>query len=109
MVGRLISDVVTFESPRREEWMDQSACANTDPNLFFNKDKAHEAKAICNDCPVRIQCLAKALVDEKTVSRRTGIFGGMNAAERKQLQEHLNNMQKAQVSATSDQEEENNG
>ncbi|QDF16960.1 WhiB family transcription factor [Microbacterium phage YellowPanda] len=112
MVARIYSDGVAFESPLREEWMDTAACAYSDPEIFFPTTKdmvsTQKAKKICADCPVRLKCLAKALVDEKETSRRSGIFGGMTATERRELQQKLNDMQKAQASANSEQEEETN-
>ena len=109
MVARIYADTVDFEPPRREEWMDKSACDNSNSDLFFDKNKSHDAKELCDTCPVRIQCLAKALVDEKGTSRRTGVFGGMGPKERERLQEQLDQMQKANATATEKQGEEDNG
>ena len=105
MVARIYADTVTFEPAPREEWMEEAACLPKDPEMFFKKDST-DAKEVCESCTVRIQCLAKALVDEKGTSRRTGIFGGMGPREREKLQEQLDLMQKANATATSEQEEE---
>lgn len=58
-------------------------CAQTDPELFFpetwqNSTVIANAKAICNNCPVRLECLQEAL----TKDYNDGIWGGMTPAER---------------------------
>ena len=49
-------------------------CYNADPELFFNEDDAQvtAAKAMCNECPVRAQCLAGALSRKEPC----GVWGG---------------------------------
>jgi hypothetical protein len=47
-----------------EHWMDRAACLGVDPNLM-QPERATEAevrvaKAVCGDCPVRLQCLEHA-------------------------------------------------
>ncbi|QYC53777.1 WhiB family transcription factor [Microbacterium phage EugeneKrabs] len=108
MVARIYADTVDIANPLREEWMDDAACEGEDPEIFFDKKKTDKAKAVCNRCEVRLKCLAKALVDEKGTSRRTGVFGGMGSGERKKLQERLDEMQKQTATANKEQEEETN-
>lgn len=43
-----------------------------------------EAKAVCAGCPVRVTCLADALVRESP-SARYGVYGGLSAGERGRL------------------------
>jgi WhiB family redox-sensing transcriptional regulator len=54
-------------------------CWSYDPDLFFSESPADvdRAKAICHDCPVRLQCLAGAL------ERREpwGVWGGEYVAD----------------------------
>jgi WhiB family redox-sensing transcriptional regulator len=64
----------------RQAWQDQAACRDTDnPDLFFaehpgaNKS-TYEAKKICRECPVRIDCLEYAI----TNNERYGIWGGVS-------------------------------
>jgi hypothetical protein len=59
------------------------ACKDVDTNLFFSelKSKVEKAKAICNSCPVKSECLEFALND----GIEFGIFGGVTANERKAL------------------------
>lgn len=63
-------------------------CAQV-PDIFFPEEKGdHEyfmlqvktAKAICSECPLKIQCL-----DYAVSARMQGIWGGTTEAERKLL------------------------
>lgn len=66
-------------------WHDQAACAETDPNLWFNGHRTHQqkAKALCRGCPVQATCLQDALSHGE--SEQWWVAGGMTAAERRQL------------------------
>lgn len=59
------------------------ACKDVDTNLFFSelKSKVEKAKAICNSCVVKSECLEFAIRDEIEF----GIFGGATPDERKAL------------------------
>lgn len=61
-----------FEAPFAEDL--DLPCRAQDPELFFAETPADVefAKALCRDCPVRMQCLASAL------ERREpwGVWGG---------------------------------
>jgi WhiB family transcriptional regulator, redox-sensing transcriptional regulator len=69
-------------------WRDAAACGDEDPELFFpiGQGAAYElqvaeAKAVCARCPVRARCLQDALdrgIDD-------GVFGGLDADERRAL------------------------
>jgi len=50
-------------------------------DLFYSteEDEIAAAKEICADCPARVQCLSVGL------SERFGVWGGLDALERKQL------------------------
>lgn len=71
--------------PPPGEWMDQAACKDSDPDLFFTegntarhyRDQRH-ARLICAVCPVSAECLAAALEHDE----RFGIWGGLSAADR---------------------------
>lgn len=71
----------------RLAWMDQAACLNADPELFFSDDPqaVAAAKDICFGCPARGLCRPLADVDPRWVGtwagehRATG--GRDNAAE----------------------------
>jgi len=68
-------------------WQDRAACRGMDGRLFFALDhearperqiREARAKAVCQQCPVRVQCLDYALEN----SIRHGIWGGLNEEER---------------------------
>jgi len=68
------------------EWMASAACLTTEPELFFpqghNQNQwSEEAKDVCRACPVRNQCLERAL----SIPEEYGIFGGLDADERRRL------------------------
>lgn len=64
-------------------WMAQASCKDYDSAVFFpeNTDNTtyKQAKAICADCPVRLECLEyacrNAIVD--------GLWGGLAPKERR--------------------------
>jgi WhiB family transcriptional regulator, redox-sensing transcriptional regulator len=68
-------------------WQDRAACRGMDALLFFGPDgerrperetREAKAKAVCQLCPVGVQCLDDALRN----SIRHGIWGGLNEEER---------------------------
>ena len=74
-------------------WLDKSACRRADAQLFFGPE--HEgwqerelreaaAVAVCQQCPVRAQCLNYAL----SYSIGHGIWGGLNDRERARSRRH---------------------
>ena len=59
--------IVNFDL-EQELWMQEGACVFADPDLFFPVGssmkalkQAAEAKAICNECDVKIDCLEYAI------------------------------------------------
>jgi len=72
----------------RDDWRDQSACRDTDPDLFFPVgttgpaiEQIENAKAVCRVCDVQKQCLDFAL----TTNQDSGIWGGTSEEERRAL------------------------
>lgn len=72
-------------------WHLLAACRDEDPDLFFpEREDASDAgsylaaRMICNRCPVRAECLATALAEERGrgASYRHGMFGGLTPGER---------------------------
>ena len=64
-----------------QDWRAAARCSQFDPDLFFAPGAIEhkEAKRICRDCPVRVECLRYAMstpVDH-------GIWGGMTERERR--------------------------
>lgn len=80
-----------------QDWQAEASCqperrGTADPYPFFGEDKEVEspreallreeqAKAICQKCPVQLECLEFAL----TTNEPYGIWGGLNQVERKRL------------------------
>ena len=60
-------------------WQERALCRDYDPEVFFPEKggSSREAKRICSECPVRIECLNYALRRDE----RYGVWGGMTAAE----------------------------
>lgn len=58
-------------------------CYNADPEMFFVDTRlpgpVAEAKAICDGCPIQLQCLAVGM------GETTGIWGGHTPSERLRL------------------------
>lgn len=65
------------------EWMDDGACRDVDPELFFpaRAVDTEPAKRVCRGCPVREACLEYA-VAERVVF---GIWGGTTERQRRRL------------------------
>lgn len=65
------------------KWQEYALCAQTDPELFFPEKggSTREAKRVCTNCDVRVECLAYALDKDE----RFGIWGGLSERERRRL------------------------
>ena len=57
-------------------WQQHALCAQTDPEAFFPEKggSTREAKAVCQACQVREECLEYALANDE----RFGIWGGLD-------------------------------
>ena len=68
---------------RPEPWMQDSLCAQVDPELFFPEKggSGYAARDICARCDVRAQCLEYAL----RTDQRDGIWGGTTEPERRRM------------------------
>lgn len=66
-------------------WMDSAACANADPEMFFpvpgDEAMNRKARAFCDHCPVREECLQFSLDTREMY----GIWGGLSDRDRKRL------------------------
>lgn len=71
------------DPPAAEPWMDDAACAEVDPELWFPEKGGSTvgAKRVCAACSVAAECLAYALEHEE----RFGIWGGLSERERRRL------------------------
>ncbi len=81
-----------FAVEPENDWRMDAACKGLDPEQFFSSDDdvytKHErqereasAKAVCVKCDVRRDCLSYAI----DAGERYGIWGGMNAQERRAI------------------------
>jgi WhiB family transcriptional regulator, redox-sensing transcriptional regulator len=75
-------------SVERDDWRENSACRDTDPDLFFPVgttgpaiEQIETAKTVCRACDVRSKCLEYALV----TNQDSGIWGGTSEEERRAL------------------------
>jgi WhiB family transcriptional regulator, redox-sensing transcriptional regulator len=79
MRGRLIEALAVGEL----SWQDYANCRGADADLFFPERGAstRKAKAICNACDVKAECLDFAIVQ----GEKFGIWGGMSERERRRV------------------------
>lgn len=65
------------------EWMTRGLCVNVPPSTFFPSDGVgvEAARKICQDCPVRAECLEHALVHRID----HGVWGGCSERERRRI------------------------
>jgi WhiB family redox-sensing transcriptional regulator len=71
-----------------DDWRDDSACRDTDPDLFFPVgttglalDQIQAAKSVCQSCTVQTACLEFALA----TNQESGVWGGTSEEERRKL------------------------
>lgn len=91
MAERTSSLARLFAVEAENDWRPRAACRGLDPDTFFVSDDVENraerrereaaAKAVCARCPVVEECLAYALA----AGERYGIWGGLNADERRAL------------------------
>lgn len=76
-------------SPDVPAWYADAACADYDTERWFPGKGRHgnDAVAVCDECPVREQCLDHALEleDGCSYTHRSGIWGGLTARQRAAL------------------------
>lgn len=76
------------QHPGAGAWRLLARCADYDPDLFFPIGsggpalrQARRAKAVCAQCPVRVDCLEWA----QATQQAHGVWGGLDESEREQL------------------------
>lgn len=76
-----------MENDTLDLWISQARCQEEDTELFFilrgdpnQKQKRIAAYAICQYCPVKLECLDYAIINHEV-----GIWGGTTDAERRFL------------------------
>ena len=65
------------------EWQAKARCSEVDPEICFPErgGSSKAARAVCNKCDVRSQCLEYALNNKE----QFGIWGGTSERERRKL------------------------
>jgi hypothetical protein len=70
-------------------WFDEALCLGYDPDIWYPETSSEWAapKAICDVCPVRLECLAAALLEEegRAAFVRYGMRGGVTPIERAKM------------------------
>ena len=81
-----------------DHWRSDSACRDTDPDLFFPVGttgqalvQIERAREVCNQCPVKRDCLEFAL----ETNQDSGIWGGTSEEERRAIRRAAVAQQKA--------------
>ena len=64
-------------------WRAHARCKGIDREVFYpvSDEDSDEAKSICGECPVRLQCLEYAIVARE----RDGVWGGATEKERRRI------------------------
>lgn len=82
-------------------WRSNAICRDTDPDLFFPIGttgfalmQIDRAKEVCEQCPVKVDCLDYAL----ETNQDSGIWGGTSEEERRTLRRQYVARQKAIIS-----------
>jgi WhiB family redox-sensing transcriptional regulator len=65
----------------REDWATAAQCRGTGDVLFAEGAAQRRVRVLCDDCPVRRECLAEALDNHM----EWGVWGGMTERERRAL------------------------
>jgi WhiB family redox-sensing transcriptional regulator len=69
-------------------WREFARCRGLSPSLFFPSEEdgedVAEAQRICAECPVRAQCLERALAGRE----QYGVWGGTTPRDRRRLLRH---------------------
>lgn len=74
---------------RHPNWTEEAACRGMGPDRFYPTDSEDDddtevavaAKAVCESCPVREDCLTTAIETRE----QYGIWGGMTSRERRRM------------------------
>lgn len=69
-------------------WIERAACRGVHPALFFpiRGEGCEEAKAVCEGCEVRAECLDFAVLNRELF----GIWGGTSENERRRIRADRN-------------------
>lgn len=59
------------------DWALEARCRDIGPQLFYDYDRVEEAKAFCQECVVKMDCISYAL----RTRQKNGVWGGMSEKE----------------------------
>ncbi|MCZ7531940.1 MAG: WhiB family transcriptional regulator [Acidimicrobiia bacterium] len=80
------------------DWRKDAACAGVDSDVFFpgleDPAASERAKVICAACPVQEACLQYAL----STNQAAGVWGGLDANERRRLRRRLRDRERRKAS-----------
>jgi WhiB family redox-sensing transcriptional regulator len=77
-------DNLSFREYSKETaWMQHAKCHGADPERFFPTESTgvDDARRVCAECPVQVECLEYALDNRIDL----GIWGGVSQRERKRI------------------------
>jgi WhiB family redox-sensing transcriptional regulator len=74
-------NTITMIADYREDWALDAKCRGTGDVLFAEGAAQRRVRVMCDDCPVRRECLAEALDNRM----EWGVWGGLTERERRQL------------------------
>ena len=65
------------------DWIGRANCRGVSPDIFFptRGEPTDEAKAVCQGCAVRDECLESALINHDT----HGVWGGTSENQRRKI------------------------
>ena len=80
------------------DWRKDAACTGVDSDAFFpaleNEAASQKAKEICATCPVQEACLQYSL----STNQAAGVWGGLDANERRRLRRRLRDRERRKAS-----------
>jgi len=87
---RLVEDIESYLSEHglpADGWQPSGACWGVGPEAFYPRkgESPTEAIAVCEACPVRVECLVTAMVN----GERYGVWGGTAERTRRSLRRLL--------------------
>ena len=87
-----------------DDWRDEAACRDTDPDLFFPVgttgaaiEQIDAAKTVCFSCLARSACLEFALA----TNQESGVWGGTSEEDRRKLRKSWLSASRRSASAAS--------
>ncbi len=93
---------------RRPDWFDYAACRDHDREAFYPTagQSAKQAKAVCDQCPVRKVCASYAMSVETGDGGEHGIWGGLGPRERRDVRAGLLTLDQALEAARAEVRQE---